>query len=325
MKSLLKIAAAATPIFATTAFPALAQGQVGQATLIRTSVTGHGGPLAVRSPVYRDERIRTSQSGLGEFRFADGTKFAVGGNSSVVIDRFVYDSSKTFDKLSLNAARGSFRWISGKSKSEAYEIRTPAGTIGIRGTRLEIFIGTGGQTAVVLLSGAARFCGANGCEDLRRRCDVVVARPGSEIRTPAGTIGIRGTRLEIFIGTGGQTAVVLLSGAARFCGANGCEDLRRRCDVVVARPGSGVSPAARVNRDIFQELGTDAAFPFLTGRQRLSSGFQGFGSTSCGLSARAGLRGERGGGTPEPKGGFPSNGGNDGGGGCDGGCGCGPD
>ncbi|MEW9805059.1 FecR domain-containing protein [Mesorhizobium sp. ZMM04-5] len=266
MKSLLKIAAAATPIFATTAFPALAQGQVGQATLIRTSVTGHGGPLAVRSPVYRDERIRTSQSGLGEFRFADGTKFAVGGNSSVVIDRFVYDSSKTFDKLSLNAARGSFRWISGKSKSEAYEIRTPA-----------------------------------------------------------GTIGIRGTRLEIFIGTGGQTAVVLLSGAARFCGANGCEDLRRRCDVVVARPGSGVSPAARVNRDIFQELGTDAAFPFLTGRQRLSSGFQGFGSTSCGLSARAGLRGERGGGTPEPKGGFPSNGGNDGGGGCDGGCGCGPD
>ena len=175
MKSLLKKAAAGTAILATSVFPAISQEQVGQATLVRTSVTGGSGPIAVKSPVYRDERIRTSNSGLGEFRFRDGTKFAVGGNSSVVIDRFVYDNSKTFNKLTLNAARGSFRWISGKSKSEAYEIVTPAGTIGIRGTRLDIFVGSGGLTSVVLLSGAARFCTPTGCEDLRRRCDVIVA------------------------------------------------------------------------------------------------------------------------------------------------------
>ena len=124
---------------------------------------------------------RTSQSGLGEFTFRDGTKFAVGGNSSVVIDRFVFDDSKTFNQLTLNAARGSFRWISGKSKSEAYEIVTPAGTIGVRGTKLDIFVGPGGITSVVLLEGAARFCGANGCEDLRRRCDVIVATPGGGV------------------------------------------------------------------------------------------------------------------------------------------------
>ena len=224
MKSLLKKAAAGTAILATSVFPAISQEQVGQATLVRTSVTGGSGPIAVKSPVYRDERIRTSNSGLGEFRFRDGTKFAVGGNSSVVIDRFVYDDSKTFNKLTLNAARGSFRWISGKSKSEAYEIVTPAGTIGIRGTKLDIFVGSGGLTSVVLLSGAARFC------------------------TPTG-----------------------------------CEDLRRRCDVIVARPGGGVSDASRVNASIFDTVGTDQAFPFLSGRQRLSSGFQGFGTTSCGL------------------------------------------
>lgn len=214
--------------------PVDAQEQVGQATLIHTAVTGASGALAVRSPVHRDERINTTASGLGEFLFVDGTKFAVGGNSSVVIDRFVYDSSKTFDQLTLNAARGSFRWISGKSKSEAYEIMTPA-----------------------------------------------------------GTIGVRGTRLDIYVGQGGETAVVLLEGAARFCGADGCKDLRRRCDVLVATPGGGVSDAARVNRQIFQTVGTDRAFPFLTGRQQLSSGFRGFASGSCGLSASSGQRTER--------------------------------
>lgn len=204
---------------------AFAQEQVGQATLIKTSVTGAGGPLEIKSPVYRDERITTSQSGLGEFTFRDGTKFAVGGSSSVVIDRFVFDDSNTFNQLTLNAARGSFRWISGKSKSQAYEIVTPAGTIGVRGTRLDIFVGAGGLTSVVLLEGAAQFCGANGCQELRRRCDVVVASPGGTVSDPA-----------------------------------------------------------RVDRTIFQEVGTNNAFPFLSGRQRLTRGFYGFASGSCGLS-----------------------------------------
>ena len=86
MKSLLTLAAGATAILASAASPAASQEQVGQATLIRTTVTGGAGPLVVKSPVHRDERIRTSGNGLGEFMFRDGTKFAVGRNSSVVID-----------------------------------------------------------------------------------------------------------------------------------------------------------------------------------------------------------------------------------------------
>ncbi len=238
------------------------QEQVGQATLIRTAVTGEKGALAVKSPVFQDERIRTSNSGLGEFRFADGTKFAIGSNSSVVIDRFIYDSSKTFDNLTLNAARGSFRWISGKSKSQAYKIVTPAGTIGVRGTRFDIYVG------------------------------------------PDGT-----------------TSVVLLSGRAQFCGANGCQDLRRRCDVVVATPRGGVTGASRVNKEIFQQVGNDRAFPFLTGRQQLSRAF--YSTTgSCGLSAFGNSPGQKEHGDRQPSRSVPSGGGGEGGGGNDdGGCG----
>lgn len=260
MISLPKTAAAATAILATSMVPASSQEQVGQATLIRTSVTGSQGELAVRSPVYRDERLNTSPSGLGEFRFADGTKFAVGSNSSVVVDRFIYDSSRTFNKLTLNAARGSFRWISGKSRSEAYEIETPA-----------------------------------------------------------GTIGIRGTKLDIYVGPDGLTSVVLLSGRAQFCGVNGCQELRRRCDVVVATPNGGVSGASRVNREIFQTLGSDQAFPFLSGRQRLSRGFQGFFDTGCGISSKSNTRSERGGGGQDKAKSTKSSGSNNGGGGYGGG------
>jgi hypothetical protein len=149
---------------------AVAAEKVGEAVLIKTTVTGAGGTLVTKSPVHRDERIRTSSSGLGEFIFQDGTKFAIGANSSVVIDKFVFNDSKSVKNLTINAAKGSFRWISGGSPSSAYKINTPAGTVGIRGTALDIFVGAGGKTAVVLLKGRARFCGSNGCQELTRRC-----------------------------------------------------------------------------------------------------------------------------------------------------------
>jgi len=155
--------------------PALAAEAVGKAVLINTSVTGSSGSLAVSSPVHRDERIRTSATGLGEFVFRDGTKLAVGAGSSVVIDKFVFNDDKTAKTLSIKAAKGSFRWISGNSKSSAYNISTPVGTLAIRGTAFDFYVGSNGMTAVVLLNGSARFCGRGGCQDLKRRCDAIVA------------------------------------------------------------------------------------------------------------------------------------------------------
>ena len=61
--------------------------QVGEAALIKTSVTGDGRSLATKSPVHRDERIRTSNSGQGEFVFRDVTKLAVGLGTNIVIDQ----------------------------------------------------------------------------------------------------------------------------------------------------------------------------------------------------------------------------------------------
>ncbi|RDJ09432.1 FecR family protein [Rhizobium grahamii] len=165
--------------------PAFSAEPVGQATLIRTEVSGETGPLVVRSPVHRDERIKTSSSGLGQFIFKDGTKLAVGAGSTVVIDKFVYDDSASVKRLSIKAAKGTFRWISGNSASSAYSIVTPAGTIGVRGTAFDFYVGPNGTTAIVLLSGAASFCGPGGCRQLRQQCDCVVATRGGRMTDPS--------------------------------------------------------------------------------------------------------------------------------------------
>lgn len=195
---------------------ATAAEAIGEAVHIKTSVTGDGQELQLQDPVHRDELIRTSRSGLGQFVFRDGSTLAVGWGSSVVIDRFVYDDRNTVRKLTITAAKGTFRWISGKSRSTAYEILTPAGTIGVRGTVFDFYV------------------------------------------APNGT-----------------TAMVLLSGAASFCGASGCRQLVRRCDSVIASPGGGITDPRRADRNVLRTLGNARALPFLTGDQQLPGGLRG--------------------------------------------------
>jgi hypothetical protein len=195
--------------------------EVGQAVLIKTEVSGAGGSLSVDDPVHRDERIRTSPSGLGQFTFRDGTKLAVGWGSSVTIDRFVFDDSGAVKKLTLNAAKGTFRWISGNSDHSAYQIVTPAGTIGVRGTAFDFYVGRGGTTAVVLLSGEAQFCGAGGCSQLKKQCDAVIAKPNgsmSETRANPGMLkSLRNDNALPFL-SGGQQ----LFGRMGLAGGGSC-------------------------------------------------------------------------------------------------------
>lgn len=201
----------------------MAAEPIGKAVEIKTAVTGAGGDFSINDPVHRDERIRTSKSGLGQFIFRDGTKLAVGWGSSVVVDKFVFDDANSVKKLTIKAAKGTFRWVSGNSRHTAYEILTPA-----------------------------------------------------------GTIGVRGTAFDFYIGGDGTTAVVLLGGAASFCGAGGCRQLTKRCDCIVAKRNGNMSDVRRVNRTVFKTLGNARALPFLSGNQKLS-GSSGYGG--CGLAS----------------------------------------
>jgi hypothetical protein len=177
MRMLLSIGAAACLLLSETSSPARAQ-EVGKAVAIGDTVTGAQGKLVVQSPVHRDERIRTNLSGLGQFRFHDGTKLAVGPNAAVVIDKYVLGEGNQVQQLTVRATKGAFRWISGRSASAAYQIQTPVGSLSIRGTAVDFYVGSEGNTLAVLLNGRARFCLNNdrtNCRDLTRRCQHVLA------------------------------------------------------------------------------------------------------------------------------------------------------
>lgn len=83
--------------------------------------------------VYQNELIRTGSQSKGQLLFRDETSLTIGPESEVKLDQFVYNPQGT-SSVTVNATKGVFRFISGSLPSQAYEIKTPAATIGVRGT-----------------------------------------------------------------------------------------------------------------------------------------------------------------------------------------------
>ena len=111
-----------------------AQEAIGKATSVRPQAEGsHAGPLSAGLNVYSKETVRTGQSGQVDLQFKDNSNLKVGANSSVHLDKFVYDPNKSTSDVAIQATRGSFRFVTGSLGSETYKIKTPYGTLGVRG------------------------------------------------------------------------------------------------------------------------------------------------------------------------------------------------
>jgi hypothetical protein len=167
------------------AFPlqtASAAEPVGKVSSAKTAVYGAGTAgrktLERGDPIFFLDKLSTNGTGIGEFVFQDGTKVAIGPSASIVVDKFVLKNRTTFEKFGVNATKGTFRWISGRSPSSAYQIRTPTGTMAMRGTALDVSMRNGVLHAV-LLNGNASVCRGGACQTLNRPGDYVTARGGS--------------------------------------------------------------------------------------------------------------------------------------------------
>ncbi len=151
----------------------------------KTVKAGSSRVLKTKSQVFANERIRANSSGLGHFKFNDGTKMVVGPGTNLVLDKTIYNpNGSTFKKFAIDSSAGALRFISGSSGSNAYEIQTPTGTLGVRGTAFDLQHYRG-RTYVMLASGEVTFCSNSGsCETITRRCDFVVASPDGKISPP---------------------------------------------------------------------------------------------------------------------------------------------
>lgn len=154
--------------------PAVAKQPVGKAIKVNGSATSTGSQgkrtLSTGSPVFQGDTIKTGYSGRVQMLFADRTKLVVGPRSKVKIDSFIFKNNNTASAFAIKAARGTFRFISGKSKKSVYKISVRTATIGIRGTSFDF--ANRGKTSVVLYSGSVLVCKGNSCNRLTNKCDL---------------------------------------------------------------------------------------------------------------------------------------------------------
>ncbi|MFD2261533.1 FecR domain-containing protein [Lacibacterium aquatile] len=90
--------------------------------------------LYLGDQTYRNETLRNETSGPTHIMFLDQSSLTIGPGAELTIDEFVYDPGTRQGKISLNLVKGLVRVVGGDiSKTNETTIKTPVGTIGIRG------------------------------------------------------------------------------------------------------------------------------------------------------------------------------------------------
>jgi hypothetical protein len=113
----------------------------------RTASTGQA--------VYLNDEIKTSATAKAQILLKDQSVFSIGPNSTMVIDKFVYDPQKS--SLNVSIQKGAFKFVSGKianSSDEAMKVSLPNATIAVRGTGVAGIVESNGSATVMLLHGA---------------------------------------------------------------------------------------------------------------------------------------------------------------------------
>jgi hypothetical protein len=107
--------------------------EIGSATSVKPQAEANTRMLSSGTSVYSRDLIHTGDAGVADLRFHDNTNLSVGPKSSVRLDKFVYDPNKSAGGVAVEATRGSFRFVTGSQSKGSYQVKTPYGTLGIRG------------------------------------------------------------------------------------------------------------------------------------------------------------------------------------------------
>lgn len=185
----LALSALLAPGMASAAFSAT----IGSAVVVVNQVTGRvetapaGVSLRVGIDVQANESVETADASATRLIFQDNTQFEVGPSSQVTLDRFVFDPDPSKSQVALSIARGAARFVTGSLPKQDYAIHTPAASIGIRGTILDIDVTLGGATTVYVEQGIALVTGGGQTIELHSGQSTLVLPgqvPGAAISGP---------------------------------------------------------------------------------------------------------------------------------------------
>lgn len=181
-----------------------AQAEIGTAVGVdfqsEAQLNGTSRLLRIGDDVAVGELILTGPGGQVQILFDDNTRLVVGPNSQLRIEAYLLRGTDTVEQLTVNALTGSFRFLSGNSPSENYQINTPTGTIGVRGTELDLTV-FDGVVQVLLYEGAVELCNLSGeCVTLTETCELGTYDPAQ-----ANVIDLNDASAEGFIYLTSQT------------------------------------------------------------------------------------------------------------------------
>lgn len=170
---------------ATLALPAAGQ-QIG--TVASSEPTLRGTPpgaatrtLSLGTGLVADETVASSASGRGQLLFLDQTTLSLAPNTTIVLDRFVFDPASGAGGIGLSLTEGALRFIGGTlSRGQEAVITTPTASIGIRGSTA-LVLHRNGRTIAIFVAGQ-RLCIT---VDGTRRC---TSRQGG-VLTESGYLG----------------------------------------------------------------------------------------------------------------------------------------
>lgn len=97
-------------------------------------------PLKRRAPIFSVDKVITKETGRAQFSMSDGGLLSIKPNSEVFISSYAYDPESKQGSAVIELVKGGLRSISGQIKKHGgdYQVKTPVGSIGIRGTHFEL-------------------------------------------------------------------------------------------------------------------------------------------------------------------------------------------
>jgi hypothetical protein len=111
--------------------------------------------LKRRSPIYGVDVVKTDANSKTQLRMTDGGMIALKENSELLISNYEFNKAENTGSVVMELVKGGLRSVTGAIKSDKgnYTLKTPVGSIGIRGTHYEIEI-IQGEVFIAVWDGA---------------------------------------------------------------------------------------------------------------------------------------------------------------------------
>ncbi len=166
IRNIVALAALATVALQTNAAQAQATANAGQIQIavgnadkivaaVRGVLQTKSRTLTIKDAVYSDEVINTDDGSAAHLVFRDNTVLSIGANSSVTLDKFVFDPAGKNSQVALSLTKGVMRFVTGNLSKDRYTIKTPTATVGIRGTIVRVRVNKDKTTFTSVFKGAA--------------------------------------------------------------------------------------------------------------------------------------------------------------------------